>query len=254
MSSAASLPILLKELRLNAFAKNWETLAVKAINEQWSPQEYLSELCDHEISERYHKRLVRMTREAQLPANKNLIDFDYSAIPNIKSTQIDQFIEDISWVERTENILFFGASGVGKTHLAAAIGYALIEKNIRVRFMTATAMVQSLQKAKQELVLADALNKLDKYAVLILDDIGYVKKSDNEASVLFELLAHRYETGSIIITSNQAFSEWDKIFDDNIMTVAAIDRLVHHACILELQAESYRKMQSMKRRDKGMDR
>ena len=252
MSSTASIPILLKELRLNAFAKNWETLAVKAVHEQWSPQEYLSELCDYEISERYHKRLVRMTREAQLPANKNLIEFDYAAIPNIKSTQIDQFIADISWVDRAENILFFGASGVGKTHLAAAIGYALIEKNIRIKFTTATAMVQALQKSKQELVLADALNKLDKYAVLILDDIGYVKKSENEASVLFELLAHRYETGSIIITSNQPFSDWDKIFDDNIMTVAAIDRLVHHACILELQAESYRKKQSIQRRAQDM--
>jgi len=140
----------------------------------------------------------------------------------------------------------FGASGLGKTHLGAAIGHALIAKSIRVKFASATALVQLLQRARDELGLEGALKKLDKYELLILDNIGYVKKSDSESQVLFELIAHRYERCSLLITTNQVFSEWDTIFGDNMMTVAAIDRLVHHADIYTLQGESYRKKHALK--------
>lgn len=156
------------------------------------------------------------------------------------------------WVKQAENILLFGASGVGKTHLAAGIGYALIEQGVRVKYSSTTLMVQRLQQAKAALNLAEALVRLDKYPVLILDDMGYAKKNNQETQVLFELIAHRYETGSLIITSNLPFSTWDQIFEDNMMTVAAIDRLVHHATILEVKGESYRKNASSQKREKAI--
>ena len=250
MANIASLPVLLKELKLASFTRHWENLAQKAIDEQWLPQTYLAELCEQEAGERYQKRLQRFLREAQLPPAKQLSQFDFASIEGIQKRQITALIEQRQWVNQAENILVFGASGVGKTHLACAIGYALIDHGIRVKFTTATGIVQSLQQAKAELTLAETLTRLDKYSVLIVDDIGYVKKSNQETQVLFELIAHRYETGSLIITSNQPFSAWDQIFDDNMMTVAAIDRLVHHATILEIKGESYRKKASMKRRDR----
>jgi DNA replication protein DnaC len=143
----------------------------------------------------------------------------------------------------------FGASGIGKTHLATSLGYALLEAGVRVKFISATALVQVLQRAKKELKLTEALTKLDKFAVLILDDIGYIRKNEQESSVLFELIAHRYERCSLIITSNQAFEDWDQLFDDTVMTVAAIDRLVHHATIMHCQGESYRRKASVNKQE-----
>jgi DNA replication protein DnaC len=116
-----------------------------------------------------------------------------------------------------------------------------------VKFASSTALVQQLQKAREEFELEGSLKKLDKYELLILDDIGYVKKGDSESQVLFELIAHRYERDSLLITTNQAFSEWDSIFDDNMMTVAAIDRLVHQADIYQIKGDSYRKKQALER-------
>lgn len=248
MANLAALPVLLKELKLSSFTQHWEALAQKALDEQWLPQTYLAALCEEEAAERHQKRLQRYLREAQLLPGKQLNQFDFTALKGIKQNQMTALTEQRHWVKQAENVLLFGASGLGKTHLACAIGYALIEQGIRVKFTSATHIVQQLQQAKGELTLAEALTRLDKYALLIIDDIGYVKKTSQETQVLFELIAHRYETGSLLITSNQPFSVWNQIFEDNMMTVAAIDRLVHHATILEIEGESYRKQASMKRR------
>ena len=152
-----------------------------------------------------------------------------------------QLVDDPGWLGRAENLLVFGASGVGKTHLAAAIARRMVEFGKRVKFCSSIALVQQLQQAKLQLQLQSALKKLDRFDLLVLDDLGYVKKSEAETSVLFELIAHRYERRSLLITANQPFSQWDAIFTDSMMTVAAVDRLVHHALIIEIQAESYRK-------------
>jgi len=157
------------------------------------------------------------------------------------------FIEDSAWLARAENVLFFGPSGVGKTHLSTAVGQAMVAFGKRVKFLPATTLVQQLQQAKLQLQLPTLLSKLDRYDLLIIDDLGYVKKTEVETSVLFELIAHRYERKSLLITANQPFSQWDSIFSDSMMTVAAIDRLVHHATIIELQAESFRKQAALAR-------
>ncbi len=246
-NSAASLPLMLKQLRLSEVRKYWESLAEKAIGEHWSPQQYLAELCHIELANRDDKRLLRYLKEASLPSGKQLAHFDFTAIEGVSKVQLAQLIDSPNWVKTGDNLLLFGASGIGKTHLASAIGYGLVEAGIRVKFSSASALVQHLQKAKQELKLEDALIKLDKYAVLILDDIGYIKKTDHETGVLFELIAHRYERYSLIITSNQSFEDWDQLFDDTVMTVAAIDRLVHHAKIIQCKGESYRRKTLLKK-------
>lgn len=144
------------------------------------------------------------------------------------------------------NVLLIGPSGGGKSHIAAALAAQLIEQNIRVKWFSAAGLGQSLQQAKRDLDLMTVMTRLDKYQVLDIDDIGYVKKTDAETQVLFEFIAHRYKSGSLIITSNQPFSHWDQIFPDTMMTVAAIDRIIHHATIIELEGDSYRKKQGLK--------
>ena len=174
--------------------------------------------------------------------------FDFKNAKSVNKALIQALAENTSWVDQANNVLIFGPSGVGKTHLAASIGHAQIDLNKRVLMTSTTALVQQLQRDKKNYELPESLSKLDKYDLLILDDIGYVKKDEGETSVLFELIHHRYESGSLIITANQPFSQWDKIFPDNMMAVAAIDRLVHHATIIKIDEKSYRKTQSVLKR------
>jgi len=245
MARTEALPVLLRQLRLSAMAQLWEPLLDLCEEERWDPAQYLAALCEHELNERQSRRIARFTKESHLPIGKTLSTFDFSQTPEIRPEKIEALTRNSDWVKRAENLLFFGPSGVGKTHLAAAISHGLIEQSIRVRHFTTTALVQEMQQARADLRLENFLAKLDKYEVIVLDDLGYVKKSEAETHVLFELIAHRYETGSIIITSNQPFGEWDKIFTDPSMTVAAIDRVVHHATIIEIAADSYRKRQAI---------
>jgi len=241
MSDIAELPTLLRTLRLPTIGDIWQSLLTQAEDEQWSHARYLSVLCEHEASERESRRIARFTRESALPLSKTMTSFEFHTEMVPYKAKIEALLCTCDWVDQADNLLIFGPSGVGKTHLAAAIGHSLIAKGIRVRHFSSVALVQLLQQARNELRLDDALHKLDKYAVIILDDIGYVRKNEAETHVLFELISYRYESGSIIVTSNQPFSGWEDIFPDSSMTVAAIDRLVHHSTILDIQAQSFRK-------------
>lgn len=240
MSNEQSLPLLLRQLRLPTIYKYWEDTGIKAQEEHWTYAKYLSVLSNLELTEREQKRISRHTTEAKLPPGKTLDAFDFKKAKSINSAQFQALSENVDWVKSANNLVIFGPSGVGKTHLAAAIGYSLVQQGVRALFMSTTALVQKLQKARNEYKLNEAIAKLARFPLLILDDIGYVKKDEAETSVLFELIADRYETNSLIITSNQPFSEWDQIFPDSMMAVAAIDRIVHHATIVNIQEKSFR--------------
>jgi DNA replication protein DnaC len=245
MVQTATLPLMLKQLRLSSIARHWQAFLDKAERNGWDSAQYLSALCEQELADRYSRRIARYSKESHLPAGKSLARFDFSQVPGLAREQLETLAGSSDWTRQARNVLLFGPSGVGKTHLAAAIGHGLTTQSVRVRYFATTALVQQLQLARTQLRLEDALHKLDGYAALILDDFGYVKKSEQETQVLFELIAHRYETGSLIITSNQPFAEWDRIFPDQMMTVAAVDRLVHHATIIEVGSDSYRRKQAL---------
>ncbi len=205
----ASLPLQLKVLKLAGFNLYWQESADNAIKQHWNYGQYLSHLCQFEIERREGNRLKRHLSASKLPAHKTLSSFDFQANSEIDAAQINALAESDSWIKQGYNIIIFGPSGVGKTHIAAAIGYRQIELGSQVKFFQTSHLVQLLQQAKVQFRLKEKLVKLDKIPLLILDDFGYVKKDDHETSVLFELISHRYETGSLLITANQPFSQWD---------------------------------------------
>jgi DNA replication protein DnaC len=159
-----------------------------------------------------------------------------------------------SWIEAGANLILLGGPGGGKTHLASAIGLALVENGWRVLFARTSDLVQKLQVARRELALEAAIARLDRYHLLILDDLAYVTKDQAETSVLFELISARYERRAILITANMGFGEWGRIFPDPAMTLAAVDRIVHHATIFEINVDSYRRRAALDRKQKGAGR
>ncbi len=244
---AARVDLLLSELRLSGVKLVWSALAATADKEGWPAARFLAALAEQELADRGQRRFARHLAEARLPPGKTLAVFDFDAVPMISKAQVQALAAGDAWLEKGANLLFFGPPGVGKSHLAAALGLALIESGWRVLFARTTDLVQKLQVARRDLALEAAIDKLDKYHVLVLDDIAYVAKDHAETSVLFELISARYERRSLLITANQPFGEWGKIFPDQAMTLAAIDRLVHHATIFEMNVDSYRRKAALKK-------
>jgi len=247
-TDTARVELLLGELRLPGIKAIWAKLAEQADKEGWPAARYLAALAEHEIADRGRRRIERHLAEARLPVGKTLDAFDFTAVPMISKAQVMALASGDGWIEQGANLLLFGPPGGGKSHLAAAISLALVENGWRVLFMRTTDLVQRLQVARRELALEAAIAKFDKYHLLVLDDIAYVSKDQAETSVLFELIGSRYERRSLLITANQPFGEWGKVFPDQAMTLAAIDRLVHHATILEMNVESYRRNAALERK------
>jgi len=244
----------LTQLRLTSFRERHAEEAERAAQESWPYSRYLLSLCQTELAEREQRRVARLLAASKLPREKTLASLDRSRLPSGADRQLSSLAQG-DFLCRRENVLVFGNPGSGKSHLVCALGHELVQRSWPVLFTTGSLLVQRLLRAKMDLELEEELRRLDKFTALIIDDLGYVQQSREEMEVLFTLLAHRYESRSVLLTSNLVFSQWDRIFKDAMTTAAAVDRLVHHSVILELNIPSYRMESAQKRqtRSKGQD-
>lgn len=242
----------LRHLHLPAFASHHSAQEAIAANEGWSYERYLLALCEMELSQREARRIKKLLLSSRLPREKTLSAFDRVRLKRSVDRQLGALMEG-EFLDRQENVLVFGNPGSGKTHLLAGLGHELVKRGRSVYFTPCVLLVQRLLIAKNELWLERELKKLDRYEGLIIDDLGYVQQNREEMEVLFSLLAHRYERRSVLLTSNLAFSEWERIFKDPMTTAAAIDRLVHHSVILEMNLPSYRMEAARKQKESGSE-
>lgn len=245
----AELQEVLRQLRLPAFATHHGAQSALAASESWTYDQYLLRLSELELDQREARKRQKLLLAARLPREKKLDNFERQRLKRNVERQFAALL-DGEFLRRAENVLVFGSPGGGKTHLLAALGHELVQQGHSVYFTSCVLLVQRLLQAKQDLLLEKELRRLDKYAALIIDDLGYVQQSRAEMEVLFTLLAHRYESRSVLLTSNLVFSQWEQIFKDPMTTAAAIDRLVHHSVILELNLPSYR-MEAAQKRSRG---
>lgn len=230
---------MLRDLKLSGMGAIYGQAATKAEKEGWGFERFLHHLAEVELEQRRQKRVERVLKAAKLPLGKTLATLDLERLPVKVRRQLPTLVEG-GFVDRGENLLAFGLPGRGKTHLVCALGAELIQRGYTVHFTPAYALVQRLLAARKALNLERELRRLDAFAALVIDDIGYIQQERDETEVLFTLLADRYERRSVILTSNLVFSQWDRIFKDPMTTAAAIDRLIHHCVILELNGSSYR--------------
>jgi DNA replication protein DnaC len=225
-----------RTLRLPTVAHIVERTLETAQREDWDLETMLLHLLEQELDGRRERRVIRALKAAHFPADKTLETFDQGRLPLRLRRLLPQLCQG-DFITRAENILIFGLPGTGKTHLAAALGFEWVQRNYSVLFLPTFKLVGSLLRAKRDYELERELRRLDRFQVIILDDLGYVQQSREEMEVLFTFLAERYERRSVVITSNLVFSEWDQLFKDPLTTAAAIDRVVHHSIIIEFGRE-----------------
>lgn len=235
----AALHGMLRTLKLPSFATHFEQIGLDTEQQGWTFGQALRQLCELELHDRRERRIGRLLKASGLPADKTLATLDDKKLPAKVRRQLPGLC-DGGFLSRAENVLLFGLPGRGKTHVASAIGHELAQRGHAVLFTTTQRLVERLLVSKRALELDRDLRRLDNYAAVILDDIGYVQQDRDQMEVLFTFLAQRYERKSVVITSNLVFSQWDRIFKDPMTTAAAIDRLVHHSVILEMTGKSFR--------------
>jgi len=249
--SADALEMLFREFRLPTMAARFGEMIESAEQQNWGYRKLLLHLCEAEASDRQERKRERLLRESGLPQGKTLGSLEEAQLPAKVRRQLPTLLEG-GFVERAENLLVFGLPGRGKSHFLGALGRELILRHAyAVHFTPTFKLVQQLLTAKKELRLDAALKRLDRFDAVIIDDLGYVQQEREEMEVLFTFLAERYERRSVLISSNLVFSKWDQIFKDPMTTMAAVDRLVHHATILEFDNESVRAEQAKVKKSKG---
>jgi DNA replication protein DnaC len=229
----------LQELRLATVRSQYEAVARQATAESWSYENFLLELTQRECQQRQHNRIERLLKASRLPLEKSWSALDLKRLPAKVVQQLRGLLSG-EFLDRRENVLVFGPPGSGKTHALDAVSQELVRAGRSVLNTKCSLLVQELLKAKRDLRLKEMLRDLSRWEGLLIDDLGYVQQSREEMEVLFTLLAERYERGSVLVTSNLAFSQWEQIFKDPMTTAAAIDRLVHHSVIVEMNIPSYR--------------
>lgn len=246
--SNQSTPILLKsnlkQLKLPTMLSEWEKLAREAAAKDEAYESYLLRLTEAEVTTRTANAIAARIRAANFPVLKDLDTFDFSAIPSLPKQKVLEMSRG-AWVEEHTNCCLIGNAGTGKTHLAIALGLAMCRLGRRVRFVTAAGLVTQLEEAQQQHRLERVLSQLDRFDLLVIDELGYLSFSRTGAELLFQVFADRYERRSVLVTSNLAFGEWGSVFQGDRMTAALLDRLTHRCEIFEMNGESYRFRESM---------
>jgi DNA replication protein DnaC len=236
----------LKDLHLPTVRECYEDTARRAERETLSYEQYLLEVISRECEQRRKSRVQRLLKESALPLEKSLENFNVKRLPMKAQRQLRTLLEG-GFLDRKENVLVFGNPGSGKSHLLTGLAQDLVvARERRMHFTKCSLLMQDLLAAKRDLRLSREIKRLGRYEGLIIDDLGYIQQTRDDMEVIFTLLAERYERGSVLMTSNLQFSKWEGIFKDAMMTAAAIDRLVHHCVIVELNIPSYRAEEAKK--------
>jgi len=241
----------LKELKLSCFAREYGSYAKAAQEQKQTYEEYLEALAEREISTRREKGIERRVKQAGFPMLKTLDGFDFDRVETLDSKRIFSLIKG-EWVKKRENIIAVGNSGIGKTHLSIALGIGACQQGYNVLYKGVAQLAQELMEARDERALLNYKKRLEKYDVLLLDELGYVPLNKEGAELLFDVFSSRYERGSILVNTNLPFIQWTDVFLCPRLTGALLDRLTHKSHILEMSGESYR-LQHAKQKDKAKD-
>ena len=234
----------LKELKLPTFLGEYGKIAAQCASEGVDHPDYLLRLAELELIDRHHRQVARRIKAARFPAIKSLDTFDFPAIPSVNRQLVTQLAR-CEYIERRENVIAIGNSGTGKTpYIALGLGLAACQKGLTVGFTTASALVNELMEARDEMRLLNLQKRLARLKLLIIDELGFVPLSRTGAELLFEVFSQRYERGSVLVTTNLPFDEWTEMFGSERLTGALLDRLTHHVHIIEMNGDSYRLRQS----------